>query len=133
MDTMQTAVAVAVLGFVGLSMGLQVMARRRASALNGQPLPPLQGELGARIGAAPRALVYFFTPTCGACRAVTPRMRALAEKGEPVFPVDATLDPDLARALSVMATPTTVEVDGGRVVKVHIGPVPAEVYARFGA
>jgi hypothetical protein len=24
-------------------------------------------------------------------------------------------------------------VDGGRVVKVHIGPVPAEVYARFGA
>ena len=92
--------------------------------------PTLSQLLSHKVHPA-RALVYFFTPTCGACRAVTPRMKDLAAKGQPVFPIDATQDPELAQALSVMATPTTVEVQDGRVVAVHIGPVSADVYARF--
>ena len=119
------------LGFVALLVAVQVLAQRRAARLKGQPLPALPGPVGARIGASDRALIYFFTPTCGACRAITPRMKALADSGKPVFPIDASRDPGLAQALSVMATPTTVEVDHGQVVGVHIGPVAAEVWSRF--
>jgi hypothetical protein len=133
MSAFQWIVLVFIVGFVGLSMGLQVMARRRAEKLKGQPLPALPGATGQRINGAARALVYFFTPSCAACRPVTPRMKALAEKGQPVFPIDAMQEPELAQALSVMATPTTVEVQDGRVVGVHIGPVAPEVWARFGA
>jgi thioredoxin 1 len=120
-----------VLGFVTLSIALQVMARRRAAKLEGQQLPSLPGAVGARITGAATGLVYFFTPTCAACRPITPRMKAMAERGGAVFPIDATQDPQLAAAFSVMATPTTVEVKAGRVVKVHIGPVPAELFARY--
>ncbi|MFZ5442199.1 MAG: thioredoxin family protein [Myxococcota bacterium] len=133
MSTFQWVVLVGIIGFVALQLGLQVVVRRRAEKMKGQPLPQLPGATGQRINAAGRALVYFFTPTCPACRPMTPRMKALAEKGEPVFPVDAMQDPALAQAFSVMATPTTVEVQDGRVVGVHIGPVAPDLFARFGA
>ncbi len=132
MDTLGTVVLVAIVGFVGLSLGLQLWARRRAAALVGADVPSLPGSVGAAISRAPRALVYIFTPQCAACRVWTPKMRALADAGQPVFPVDAMQDPSLAQALSVMATPTTVHLEAGKVVGVHVGPVPAPVLAQFG-
>lgn len=131
MELLRDVVLVVVVGFVALSVGLQVLARTRAAKLKGQPLPHLPGAEGARIQQSPRALIYFFTPSCAACRPVTPRMKALAAEGKPVFPVDAMQAPELAQALSVMATPTTVEVQDGRVVGVYLGPPKAEVFARF--
>lgn len=131
MTTLSNVALALVLGFVALTVGLQVLARWRAARLRGQPLPPLPGPLGQRIAASEHALVYFFTPSCAACRPVTPRMKALADAGKPVFPIDASADLALAQALSVMATPTTVEVDHGKVVGVHLGPVAADVWERF--
>lgn len=131
MDLVRDAVLVLVVGFVALTVGVQVWARARAAKLKGQPLPPLPGEAGARIQQSPRALIYFFTTSCAACRPVTPKMQALAAQGQPVFPVDAMQAPELAQALSVMATPTTVEVQDGRVVGVYLGPPKADVFARF--
>jgi len=131
METFRNVVVVLVVGFVALTLGLQIVAQRRAARLKGQPLPSLPGATGARIAASERALIYFFTPSCAACRAVTPRMKALAAQGKPVFPIDASLDPSIAQALSVMATPTTVEVDHGQVVGVHIGPIAADIWSRF--
>lgn len=133
METFRDLVIALVVGFVALSLGVPLWAARRAARLKGAPLPMLPGALGQRINASPTALIYFFTPTCPACRPVTPRMKALADSGKPVFPIDATRDPELARALSVMAAPTTVEVQGGKVVGVHIGPVASDVWERFGA
>lgn len=133
MGTLSYVILAVVLGFVGLNVALQVVVRRKAARLKGQPLPPLPGPTGQRITAAGRALVYFFTPTCAACRPLTPRMKALADQGQPVFPVDAMQDPALAQAFSVMATPTTVEIQDGRVAHISIGPVAPEVWARFGA
>lgn len=131
METFREVVMALVMGFIALSVGLQVVAKVKAGKLKGQPLPMLPGDVGARIGQSPRALIYFFTPQCAACRPVTPKMKALAAEGKPVFPIDAMQAPELAQALSVMATPTTVEVEGGRVVGVHIGAPKAEVFARF--
>ncbi|MDP1823451.1 MAG: thioredoxin family protein [Archangium sp.] len=131
METFRNVVVVLVVGFVALMVGLQIVAQRRAARLKGQPLPALPGKTGARIAAAEHALIYFFTPSCAACRAVTPKMKALAQQGKSVFPIDLTEDMALAQALSVMATPTTVEVDHGKVVGVHIGPVASDVWARF--
>lgn len=133
METLGTILVAAVVGFIGLSLALQLWARRRAAALVGTTLEPLPGALGSRITGAPAALVYFFTPQCAACRVWTPKMRALADAGQPVFPVDAMQHPELAQALSVMATPTTVQLEAGRVVGVHVGPVPQPVLAQFSA
>lgn len=131
MAWLQQVVLGLVVLFVAFSLWLQFMARWRSKALEGQPVPALPGATGQRITAAPQALVYFYTPTCAACRTFTPRIKALAARGANVFPVDATVEPELARALSVMATPTTVELSAGRITQVHVGPIPQATFARF--
>lgn len=120
-----------VVAFLLLNVALAQVAVRRARALQGKPLPALPGAEGQRITHAAHALVYFFTPSCAACRTLTPRMKALAAQGSPVFAVDAIQSRELAQALSVMATPTTLEVEHGRVVNAFVGALPAAVWERY--
>jgi thiol-disulfide isomerase/thioredoxin len=131
MATFGTVLIVLVVGFVGLMVAMQVLVQTRAKALAGKPLPPLPGAVGERVTRSKRALVYFFSPACGACRAITPRVRELGKKNSSVFAVDVSQSLDLARALRVMATPSTVEIAEGKIVGFHIGPIPDEVFARF--
>lgn len=118
--------------FAGLLVAGQVAVRRRSRAMVGLRPAALPGPAGARLAAARRGLVYFFSPTCGACRAITPRVRALSAANPDVLAVDVTQDPHLAAALGVMATPTFVELEGGAIVGHHVGPVRPEVLARYG-
>jgi len=128
---MGTVLAVVVIGFFIMMMSLQLVIRSRANALKGAAVPELPGAVGGRIASSKHALVYFFSPQCGACRAITPRVRALAQKNPDVFAVDVMHDMEVARALRVMATPSTVEIEGGKIVGYHIGPIPEEVMSKF--
>jgi thioredoxin 1 len=118
-------------GFVGLVVGMQVLVRLRSRAMIGKAVPELPGEVGRKVSHSKRALVYFFSPSCGACRAITPVVQKLKEHNPSVFAVDVTRDLSLARALNVMATPSTVEVADGAIVGFHVGMLPAQVVARF--
>jgi thiol-disulfide isomerase/thioredoxin len=124
---------VVVLAVVGLLVALQVALRLKARGMRGRPLPELPGPLGARLAAAPRALVYLFSPSCAACKPLTPRFNELGRNNPGVFVVNVVEELALARALGVMGTPTVIEVVGGRVAGYHVGGVPAEVLARFAA
>ncbi len=68
-----------------------------------------------------RKLVYFMAPHCGMCRSTTPIIEALQNERDDVVSVDASERPDLAKALHVMATPSFVVVDNGRVEKLAVG------------
>ena len=129
---MTTSLAVVLL-VVGLLVALQVAVRLKARALRGRPLPALPGPLGARLATAPRALVYLFSPSCSACRPLTPRFTELGRRRPDVFVVDVNEELPLARALGVMGTPTVIEVVGGRVAGYHVGGVPAGLLERFAA
>jgi thioredoxin 1 len=131
MGTIGIVVAGLVLVLLALTIGLQLVVRARANALKGTEVPELPGGIGKRIAASKHALVYFFSPQCGACRAITPRIRELGKKNSSVFAVDVMQDMGVARALRVMATPSTVEIDAGKVVGYHIGLIPEDVMARF--
>ncbi len=112
-------------------VGLQVLIRRRGASMVGTVAPRLPGPLGERITASSHALVYFYGPTCAACRALTPVLTALEQRNPSVFAVDVTRELELARALNVMATPSTVELQQGRIVSFAVGPIPSTVLARF--
>lgn len=122
---------VVALGLLGLMVLMQTGIARPARAMQGKDVPALPGQTGRRIAGLDHALVYFFSPQCGACRMLTPRVRDLAKKSHAVFAVDVTCDMDLARALGVMATPSTVEIQNGKIVGYHVGPVPGPVLQRF--
>lgn len=133
MGTLSTAVLTLAGLFIALMVGLNILVRVRAKAMNGKPLPALPGGIGSAISKAGSGLVYFMSPSCGACRAITPKLTALAKKNKNVFVVDVTENLELARALRVMATPSTIEVASGRVVNVHIGMLPPDLLQRFAA
>jgi|NGEPerStandDraft_6_1074524.scaffolds.fasta_scaffold28701_3 hypothetical protein len=117
--------------FVALIVGLQLLMRYRARAMQGKPVPAISGPIGKRINSAKSALVYFMSPNCGACRAWTPKVKALSQKNHDVFVIDVSQQLDIARALNVMATPSAIEIRDGRVAGYHIGAIPSDVLQRF--
>jgi len=131
MGTLSIVVLTLAALFIALMIGMNVYVRIRARAMNGKPLPALPGGVGTSISRAKNGLVYFMTPSCGACRAITPKMSALAKKNKNVFVIDVSENLELARALRIMATPSTIEIDSGRVVNVHIGMIPPDLLQRY--
>jgi len=116
---------------VTLMLGSQLLVRQRAKRMTGAPLPALPADFSGRVPATGRALLYFFSPSCAACRAITPRIRVLEATRRGVVAVDVTIDSGVAQALGVMATPSTVEIDNGVITGFHVGAIPAAVLARF--
>lgn len=125
-------VLVALGGLVALMAALQLFVRLRARALAGKPLPELPRAWTKKLGRNTGALLYFFSPSCGACRTITPRMTEMSRRRPTsVFVVNVADDLELARALKVMATPSVVEVADGKIVGYHVGPAPSDVLARY--
>ncbi len=120
-----------VVGFFVLMAGMQVLVRVRARLQTGKPAPSLEGPLGKHVARGRRALVYFHSPGCAACRSFTPKLKELSRRTEGVFVVDVSQELSTAQALKVMATPSFVEIDGGKVVGYHVGAAPAEVLGRY--
>lgn len=131
MSSFATTISVIVGLFLVLMVGMNVVIGARAKAMKGKPLPDLPGTVGESIGKASSGLVYFFSPGCGACRSLTPKLSAIAKKNKNVFLIDISENLDIARAMRIMATPSTVEVASGQIVDVHIGMLPSELLQRF--
>jgi thiol-disulfide isomerase/thioredoxin len=129
--TASTVVAVAVAALAAVVVGLQVAVALRARAMRGAPVPSIPGPLGAKLAGAPRALLYFFSPGCAACRSLTPRFAALGRARADVHLIDVSDDLGAARALKVMATPSVVEIGAGRIVAYHVGPPPRDLLDRW--
>lgn len=130
MIAVQIVVAILAVAFITFTIATQIAIQSRARAIRGKPVPPLPGGLGARVAKSPHALIYFFSEGCGACRPFTPRLRALGE-ARSVFVIDVGRDLDVARAFGVLATPSTVEIESGKVVGFHVGRIPEDVIGRF--
>jgi thiol-disulfide isomerase/thioredoxin len=121
---MGTVLLSVLVAFFGLMVVMQVVMRLRARAQTGKPVPALPGALGKHIAKGRRALVYFFSPGCAACRTITPQVRDLSRCNADVHLIDVSQDLETARALSVMATPSFVEIEGGTISSYRIGPAP---------
>lgn len=85
-------------------------------------------SIGRRVAAAPgddapgRVVYYFHAPRCGPCKAMTPVVDNLRQSFANLRKVDVTDEPELARRMGVMATPSFVVVDDGVITMVKLGP-----------
>ena len=96
---------------------------RQARKAEGQPLPEgLEEGLAATIRSRGKALLYFYSPHCGPCRAMTPVIDRLAGVRDNVFKFDVSREMAVARQFSVMATPTVVLATPEGIGKVILGP-----------
>ncbi|RME30602.1 MAG: thioredoxin [Deltaproteobacteria bacterium] len=116
--------AVAVGGFIALLFAFQLFMVFKMRRKEGKPAPSLDGKPGKLIEKGNRAVFYFYSPSCGACKAMTPVFRKMARTKKNVFPVDISTDMATARKFGVMATPTVIVVNNKTIEKVLIGPQP---------
>lgn len=85
-------------------------------------------SIGRRVAAAQggdaagRVVYYFHALHCGPCKAMTPVVDALRPSFANLRKVDVADDPELARRMGVMATPSFVVVDDGVIAMVKLGP-----------
>ena len=66
-------------------------------------------------------LLYFYSPSCGPCRSMTPIIDQLAAAHDNVGKIDIQKDPETAREFGIRATPTTVLLQGNVIKQVALG------------
>ena len=108
-----------VLGIVVLKFWVE----RRAKAAVGQTVLGLDEAMAAKLLQRGKAVLYFYSPTCGMCRAITPQIDHLRSSHDNVFKVDISQTTDLARRLGVMGTPTVMLLQDQAVADVILGPL----------
>ena len=92
--------------------------------MQGQALPVIPGFISERLSARGKALLYFHSPHCGPCRAMTPEIERLSQQHDNVFIIDLSQDISIAKKFRVMATPTVLILTPQIVESVLLGQIP---------
>jgi thioredoxin 1 len=93
----------------------------RARQARGRMVPELDALLTDAQRGQQRLLVYFWSPTCGMCRGMTPIIDKLAAERGNVLKVNAAESTALAKHFGVMATPSLALVEQGVLKKLVVG------------
>jgi len=67
------------------------------------------------------SLLYFFSPSCGPCRAMTPVIDKLNNDGKRAIKIDINDSPQLAHRFGIRATPTILVIKNRIIEKVLLG------------
>jgi thioredoxin 1 len=92
-----------------------------ARGARGKAVDPLADALPGLDAHKARAVVYCFSQHCGPCRKMSPQIDRLRQRHPNVFKLDILQHPRAAQALGVHATPTTLLVEDGKVLKALLG------------
>ena len=100
---------------------MRIWLARKARQMQGAPLPKVDEPVAASLRLRGKALLYFFSPHCGPCKAMTPEIESLSHHFDNVFLIDVSQDVTLARSLGVMVTPTVLLITPQVVESVLLG------------
>jgi len=112
-------VAVVVVGGLALLFVPRAVMAAKGAKLRGKPAPTPHKASAKRIKSGAKTILYFYTPSCHACRTQDPIIRNV-EKRYPgsVFKIDASANRQAASAYGVMGVPYLAFVEGGTLVPV---------------
>ena len=109
------------LGIFVAFMGMQYLMVLRSKKNKGKTVEHVGGKLGKMMLMGEKAMVYFYSPSCRACKYQTPIIDRLISDGHKIQKVDISRDMATAKKFGVMATPTTVVLNGDRIVEFMVG------------
>jgi len=102
--------------------GIRFYWKWKAKRIKGKPLPPslLTPRLKKGVG-----LIYFYSPNCRPCQVVEPVYKKLSKelKGVTFLKVNVLENPQPAREIGILATPSMVITEDGKVREVILGPI----------
>jgi thioredoxin 1 len=112
---------IALVAFI-LAMNLSVVLR--AKFKKGKVVNDIGGKIGEAIKRGERVMLYFYSPTCSACKVQTPiidNLINLANGRTKIFKIDVSRDVDTALKFGVMGTPSIVVVEDGKIKEFFVG------------
>jgi len=117
MDSFILVIAI-VLGFF-VVMRLFVWVNGRIKM--GKEIPPFKGEIGERIRKGDKLLIYFYTPSCGACKSMTPVIDEMKKEKDNIYKINLSRDYDIGKIFGVMGTPATILVNESKIDQYILG------------
>src|ERR1035437_3876578 len=119
------------IGIIALFIAMQFNMIRIAKKSKGIKLSGLKGDLKVLEKKGTKGLVYFFSPSCHACKTQTPLIREMKSEYKNIFDIDISKDFQTAGIFGIKATPTTITVEDGMVNNVYLGAKPKEFLERL--
>lgn len=117
MDTL----LIIVLVFVGFFVFMRTLVWVNGKLKKGKKIAPFSGEIGDRIQKGDKLLLYFYTPSCGACKAMTPVVDEMMNAKDNVYKINLTKDYDIGKVFGVMGTPATILVNDSKIDQYILG------------
>ncbi len=109
------------LTIVVLFILLQVYMQMQNWLKRGKQVKNLPEPFVRELQNHPVTLIYFYTPTCSACRVMTPVIDKLKNEYENIIKVDLTVETSLGRVFGVMGTPTLALLKGTTIQSFVVG------------
>jgi len=117
--------AIIILVFAGIIL-MQLKMYIGSQKMKGARIPDDLSELGQRgeilqNNHSKGSLLYFYSPSCGPCRAMTPVIDKLGDDGKNAIKVNINDCPELAMRFGIRATPTVLFIKHRLIQKVLLG------------
>ncbi len=108
--------------FLSLLVGFQFFLVRKSKKIKGSQINPnyLSNEIKKAV-MKDQSMLYFYSPSCGACRSQTPVIEKLKKEFKNVLSIDVSRDFRTARVFGIMGTPSIVILNKGTVKEIFIG------------
>lgn len=113
-------------------MNLSVVLR--AKFKKGKVVSDIGGKIGEAIKRGERVMLYFYSPTCSACKVQTPiidNLINLANGRTKIFKIDVSRDVNTALKFGVMGTPSIVVVEDGKIKEFFVGVKSENILRRY--
>lgn len=110
-----------VIAIVGFFVFMRLMVGISGKMKKGKKIPPFSGEIGRKIQAGEKLLIYFYTPSCGACRAMTPVIEEMKKEKNNVYKINLAKERKIGQIFGVMGTPATVIVENSAIDQFILG------------
>ena len=115
-------ILITVIIIISVFIGLRMLMQKKAQRAKGKEVDisifddKIRGLLKGN-----KSLLYFYTPTCSACRAQTPIIDKLEEDLKAVGKIDLSVNRAAASEFGIMGTPSTAIMSGNKIAEIFIG------------
>jgi len=115
-------VFIVLLALVLLFAGLRLVMEFKTWRMKGKNAPTPHKASKKRIRAGEKTVLYFYTPSCGACGMQEPIIQRIRKRyPDAVFKIDASHNREAAASYGVMGVPFMAFINDGTIVKAKAG------------
>ena len=107
--------------FVGFIVFIQIYARVQGLMKRGKEIPPIDGKIGNALAQNATTLLYFYTPTCSACKVMTPVIDRLQTEFKNILKINLASDLEIGKKFGIMGTPSLVLVKDNKIQSFVVG------------